>query len=53
MYFFKWNIYLKISAPPTTSWLNNYNILFPRDKDGKVGVKDGIHQVNNQQKSNV
>ena len=37
-----------ISGPPTTSRLNEYNILFPRDKYGKVDVENDIYDKENQ-----
>ena len=34
----------KISRPPTTIWMNDYNVLFPRDEEGKVDVERGIEE---------
>ena len=51
LYFFN-EIYIqRISGPPTTSRINFYIILFPREKDGKVYVENGIYDMNNQQKN--
>ena len=39
-----------ISGLPKTSRLDEYNIFFPRDKDEKVDVENGIYNMKNQQK---
>ena len=49
LYFYETHIQL-ISDPTKTIRLNEYNVLFPRDKYGKVDVKNGICDMNNQQK---
>ena len=38
----------KVSGPPTTSRVNDYNVLFPRNEEGKVDVKIGVYETNNQ-----
>ena len=38
----------KVSGPPTTSRVNDYNFSFPRDEEGKVGVERGIYDTKNQ-----
>ena len=44
-------IYIQqINGPPTTSWLNEYKVSFPRDKDGKVDVENSIYDMNYRQK---
>ena len=35
---------------PVTSKVNEHNILFPRDKEGNVDVKNGKYDTNNQPK---
>ena len=40
----------KVSRPPTKSQKNEYNVLFPRDEEGKVDVKRGVYDTNNQSK---
>ena len=37
----------QVSRPPTTSWANEYNVLFPRNEEGKVDVKRGVYETNN------
>ena len=32
----------QVSGTPTTSRLNEYNVLFPRNEEGKVDVKRGV-----------
>ena len=43
----------KISGPPTTSRLNDYNVLFPRDEEGKVDTERGVYETNNQPKKST
>ena len=40
----------KISVPPTTSQINEYNISFPIYKDDKMDVENGIYDTKNQPK---
>ena len=40
----------QVSGPPTTSQVNDYNFLFPRNEEGKVDVKRGVYDTNNQSK---
>ena len=40
----------QVSRPPTTSWVDDYNVLFPRDKEGKVDVGRGVYETKNQLK---
>ena len=40
----------QVSGPPTTSRVNDYNVLFPRNEEGKVDVKRGVYEMNNQPK---
>ena len=35
----------QISGSSTTSWLNEYTISFPRDKDGKLDEENGIYDM--------
>ena len=35
---------------PTTSRVNDYNVLFPRNEEGKVEVGRGVYEANNQPK---
>ena len=38
----------QVSGLPTTSQKNEYNILFPRNEEGKVDVERGVYDTNNQ-----
>ena len=40
----------QVSRPPTTSRVNDYNVLFPRNEEGKVDVERGVYETNNQPK---
>ena len=40
----------QVSGPPNTSKLNKYKIRFPRYEEGKIGVKTGKYNTNNQPK---
>ena len=40
----------EVSRPPTTSLLNEYNVVFPRNEEGRVDVKRGVYETNNQPK---
>ena len=40
----------QVSGPPTTSRVNEYNVLFPRNEEGKLDVKRGVYETNNQPK---
>ena len=40
----------EVSGPPTTSRANDYNVLFPRNEEGKVDVGRGVYEKNNQPK---
>ena len=40
----------QVCGPPTTSWENECNVLFPRNEEGKVDVKRGVYETNNQPK---
>ena len=40
----------QVIGPPTTSRVNDYNILFPRNEEGKVDLKIGVYETNNQPK---
>ena len=40
----------QVSVPPTTSRLNDYNVLFQIDEEGKVDVERGVYETNNQLK---
>ena len=40
----------QVSGPPTTSRVNDYNLLFPRNEEGKVNAKRGVYENNNQPK---
>ena len=44
----------QVSGPPTTIRVNGYNVLFPRNEEGKVDVGSGVYETNNQpKKSNI
>ena len=38
----------QVSGPPTTSPANDYNVLFPRNKERKVDIGRGVYETNNQ-----
>ena len=40
----------QVSGPPTTSRVNECNVLFPRNEERKVDVKIGVYETNNQRK---
>ena len=40
----------QVCGPPTTSRVNECNGLFPRNEEGKVNVKIGVYETNNQLK---
>ena len=40
----------QVCGPPTTSPVNECTILSPRNEEGKVDVKRGVYQTNNQPK---
>ena len=40
----------QVYGPPTTSRWNECNVLFPRNEEGKVDVKRGVYETNNQPK---
>ena len=40
----------QVCGPPTTSRVNEHNILFPRNGEGKVDVEIGVCDTNNQPK---
>ena len=40
----------QVRGPPTTSWVNDYNVLFPRNEEGKVDLKIGVYETKNQPK---
>ena len=50
LYFFYGTHIQKTCGLPTTSRPNKYNVSFPRDKDVKVDVKNGIYYMKNQLK---
>ena len=39
----------QVSGPPTTSQVNDYNVLFPRYEKGEVDLERGVYDMNNQQ----
>ena len=43
----------QVSGTPTTSRVNDYNVLLPRNKEGKVDVKRGVYETNNQPKKST
>ena len=44
-------VYTKqVSGPPTTSWLNEYNIYFPIDEEGKVDAERDVYDTKNKSK---
>ena len=38
------------SRPPTTIQLDKYNVVFPRNEEGRVGAKGGVYETNNKPK---
>ena len=40
----------QVSAPPVTSKVIEHNILFPRDEEGNIDVKNGEYDTNDQPK---
>ena len=40
----------QVCGPPTTSRVNECNVLFPINKEGKVDVKIGVYETSNQPK---
>ena len=40
----------QVFGPPSTSWSNECNILFPRNEEGGVDVERGVYDTNNQPK---
>ena len=43
----------QVSGPPTTSKLDEHNIQLPRDEEGKIDVKSGKYDTNNQPKNST
>ena len=43
----------QVSRLPTTSRLNDYNVLFTRDEEGKEDVKRGVNETKNQPKTST
>ena len=39
----------KVSRPPTTSRVNDYNVLSPKYEKGKVDLERGVYDMKNQQ----
>ena len=37
----------QVIGSPTTIWVNNYNVLFPRNEEGKVDAGRGVYETNN------
>ena len=40
----------QVYGPPSTSRVNECNVLFPRNEEGKVDVERGVYETNNQPK---
>ena len=40
----------QVCGPPSTSPSNEFNIAFPRNEEGEVGVERGVYNKNNQPK---
>ena len=40
----------QVSGPPTTSRVNDYNVLFPINVEGEVDMGRGVYETNNQPK---
>ena len=51
--FFDWVHIKQVSGPPTTIRVNEYNVLFRRDEEGKVDVERGVYDTNNQPKRSI
>ena len=48
------NIHIKqVCGLPATSWVNDYNVLFPRNEEGKVDAGRGIYEMSNQPKKST
>ena len=43
----------QVCGPPATSRGNECNVLFPRNEEGKVDVKRGVYETNNQPKKST
>ena len=43
----------QVRGPPTTSWVNDYNVFLPRNEEGKVDVGIGVYETNNQPKKST
>ena len=43
----------QVCRPPTTSRVNECNVLFPRNEEGKVDVKIGVYETDNQPKKST
>ena len=43
----------QVSGPPVPSKVNEHNIRFQRDKEGKIDVKTGKYDTNNQPKKST
>ena len=40
----------QVCGPPSSSWSNEFNILFPKKEEGGVDVERGVYDTNNQPK---
>ena len=40
----------QVSGPPPKSRVNDYDVLFPRNEEGKVNLGIGVYETNNQRK---
>ena len=40
----------QVCGPHTKSWANECNVFFPKNEEGKVDVKRGVYETNNQPK---
>ena len=49
VFFYKVHV-KQVRVPPTTSRLNEYNAVFPINEEGRVDVKRGVYETNNQPK---
>ena len=43
----------KFTRTPTKFWVNDYNVLFPRNEEGKVDVGRVVYETNNQPKKST
>ena len=43
----------QVSGPPTTSWVNDCNVFFPKNEEGKVDLKRGVYETDNQPKKST